>query len=89
MKHYILIEVRERDDRKYGSDAGDIRKAIHEFCKERGIKFGDMIFREDRIYIPFTRTKSPYLQIRETYESIMNQCKEIGLFKPKKPLSED
>jgi len=83
LKHYILIEVREREDRKYGTDAGDIRRVLHEYIKEAGINAADQIYREDMERVPFLRLRSPYKQIREIFETITNEYKREGLFKKK------
>lgn len=75
LKHYIIVEVRENPDRKYGTDAGDIRKVIHEYTKERGLNCADMIYREDRRKLP-GGVYNPYPQIKEIYESSIAAMKE-------------
>lgn len=83
MKHYILIEVREREERNRGTDAGDMRKVIHEYAKERGFNISDMVFREDMTRVPFLKLVSPYKEIRRIFETINDEYKREGLLKPK------
>lgn len=79
MKHYIIVEVRERHDHKYGvTDAGMIRKVIHEFCKEKGINAADTVIREDREWLhPLMqeagspRERNPYHMAREVFNKAM------------------
>lgn len=84
MKHYIIIEVRERSDAQKGEyadyilDAGIIRKAIHEVVKERGLNAADAIIREDREWLhPLMqeagcpRERNPYQMAKAVFVKAM------------------
>ena len=75
MKHYIVIEVRETSDRKHGTDAGDIRRVLHKYAKEREFNIADMIFREDRTEL-YNGQRNPYPEIRNIFEAVMISFKE-------------
>lgn len=79
MKHYIIIEVREREwPGRKGTDAGAIRSALHEFCKDRNINAADALIREDREWLhPLmqlegaTRERNPYHMAKQVFEKAM------------------
>lgn len=84
MKHYIIVEVRERSDAEKGQyadrilDAGIIRKAIHAVVNERNLNAADAIIREDREWLhplmqdyPQPRERNPYAMARELFVKAM------------------
>ena len=79
MKHYIIIEVREREIPGIRrTDAGNLRKAIHDFCTEQGINAADAVIREDREWLhPLMqeagspRERNPYQMAKQVFEKAM------------------
>lgn len=80
MKHYIIVEVRERDpnDDRLITDVGMVRKALHDFVKVKGINAADAVIREDREFLhPLMqvsgepRERNPYFQAKELFFKAM------------------
>ena len=83
MKHYIIIEVREREwEGPYGgrrnTDVGMVRKALHDFITEKGINAADAIIREDREWLHplmqqagMPRERNPYQMAKEVFVKAM------------------
>lgn len=79
MKHYIIVEVRERNlPGQRSSDAGTIRKAIHDCVNANGLNAADAIIREDREWLhPLMqeagcpRERNPYHMAKEVFVKAM------------------
>jgi hypothetical protein len=67
---YIIIEVRNAPGHDALSDAGAIRRAIHEYALEHGINSGDNIIRPDRDENPHTGKPEPIQEARDLMQKV-------------------
>jgi hypothetical protein len=75
VKHYILIEVRERETgRRLG--AGLLRTDIHRFARVNGLDIATAIIREDRTHTRYGQP-NPYSECKE----VMLRCGWSGTTK--------
>lgn len=78
MKHYIIVEVREREFKgRLNSDTSMVRKALHDYCEEKGINAADAVIKEGREWLHplvnagFPRERNPWHMAKDVFEKAM------------------